>query len=538
MLRMTLCTVLVLNTWMSIWGQQLKTYNGNYAAGTATYSYYQDGANRVFDGRFSYRSDDKSHHMGGNFKDGFRDGLWKSEYLGFREEINYDRGRKDGKYSLSYNRDNCKIDMTAYLNDNDIDSLIFSMISPYHGKIWGKENRETATWNYKEDVNVYSTQYFHKNIYIGRTYFDETTGSWVYKHREENTYATLDSIQKVMGIMDLVMSNDFRVGDEFYKPVGVKNQFSQSVNTVGDIFWNIPLVLREIPYYFIYDFHRFNDYSLRIGEVLPQSYDVYYKIEKDYVRTQAEIDRKLREKQRQDSIAEVMYEKVIQEKEEEFSLTEYGKLINYLRESGTQYYKIAAVNYINEKIAQYRLAVPPVKLSKELINDRDSIDIEFTYTYGPNKYVPQSVRAFVNDKLKDYYLFAMPTSLVLKDNQWKIADMVLVYYRKVDDMEDMLNEMYKDIVVKDGYAIICNNELKITSELKYKGETIDLLQLSKVDKIKRKGVYIERIKLIDTSGFLDKLTYEEVNMTIERRFNIKKKSYDELFPDYKDGINI
>ena len=96
---------------ISLSGQTLKTYNGPYHGGQATYSYIeQEDGSRIYQGDFSWKQtiNDRNITAKGKFVDGKRDGLWiftvaqtKSKSLPANETLRvvYVNGRHSGEYS-------------------------------------------------------------------------------------------------------------------------------------------------------------------------------------------------------------------------------------------------------------------------------------------------------------------------------------------------------------------------------------------------------------------------------------------------------
>lgn len=103
---------------ISVKGQSVKTFSGGYKNGHATYSYFEKGDNRIYEGNFSYKgntniSSSVKRTLSGSFKNGLRDGEWSfsdklsaidNEFNAYLRTVTggYIDGQRTGKWNINY----------------------------------------------------------------------------------------------------------------------------------------------------------------------------------------------------------------------------------------------------------------------------------------------------------------------------------------------------------------------------------------------------------------------------------------------------
>lgn len=95
---------------LSVSGQNLQTYNGDYEGGVATYQYYENSiSERVFQGKFELKSigNPISIAVSGQYMNDKKDGLWKYTYTNSKGNARttvvtgkYHSGKMDGYWSM------------------------------------------------------------------------------------------------------------------------------------------------------------------------------------------------------------------------------------------------------------------------------------------------------------------------------------------------------------------------------------------------------------------------------------------------------
>lgn len=169
--------ILILFLPLTIFSQTIKTYDGTYEKGKATYQYYEKtNGERVYHGKFHYQCEDMSDNypfqtIDGNFTDGEKNGKWifKYEAKGFKDFISTIKKEmpfKNGKLSGVYTEEK-------------------SFVETKDGKLEKKINSRKSI-NYKEDnpkgffsfENIYPSPSLYKGSIDSLGFAD---GAWFVK---------------------------------------------------------------------------------------------------------------------------------------------------------------------------------------------------------------------------------------------------------------------------------------------------------------------------------------------------------------------
>lgn len=253
-LKITLVLIFFIGIFQNVFSQQLKTYQGPYEKGNATYQYYEDESlNRIYQGTFKYTADHIS--IIGQYKENKREGKWIITKTvlppldNFKETITgeYVNGNMEGSWNLV--RVDLKTKKTLAGSDAYfINGYIRGSFLYYKAKfklqssettpliINGKFNAEgklDSTWTieYKrdglpfEDIRKFKNgeTYFHllRNVSTGEIIekYDNPTSPEVY---DINSYTTTtDLIKYLKETPDIIFSSAF----ELWKRIKTPNSY-------------------------------------------------------------------------------------------------------------------------------------------------------------------------------------------------------------------------------------------------------------------------------------------------------------------------
>lgn len=157
-MKKTLITILTSTLSLTLASQDLKTYNGSFESGTASYQYYEnENYERIYNGSFSYK-ETSGKSMTGNYVENQKHGNWI-----FKDEINaswrylikgnFKNGKKQGKWTytgthLKSNKEYLKL-IANYNNGKLVGS--FSLFTNQSDKNFTKINGVFDTAGYFED---------------------------------------------------------------------------------------------------------------------------------------------------------------------------------------------------------------------------------------------------------------------------------------------------------------------------------------------------------------------------------------------------
>lgn len=232
--------------------QTIKTYNGRFENGTATYSYYENEyLERIYHGNFSYKVNTSRYNgsASGKFLHNKKRGSWTYYY---NEKI---LGNQNvDKYSTVYNYNEdglvkgvVSINHTAIRNNKVVKNKTYK-INVSNGFIVGKftigkltgefdsQGRYTGTWNYTDKNIVYNVEYiakFKKGILINYVYRDISNGKIL------NRY---DMDQSDVNIIDSLSNDEI----EIYTPLNIKHSEKDVIDPARKLFSFQKLIYEEL----------------------------------------------------------------------------------------------------------------------------------------------------------------------------------------------------------------------------------------------------------------------------------------------------
>ncbi|MCH5243598.1 MAG: hypothetical protein J1F29_01725 [Lentimicrobiaceae bacterium] len=526
--------VLVLVLFQGVVLAQLKTYKGPFAEGLATYTYKEDGLNRIFEGKFSYTSSNGQVSMSGNYINDRKNGLWKINCDGFYEEINYEEGGRHGNYQLKYGKNEDTMRIKAHFTHGNLDSMNFFMTTTNGRSIQGEYNpyKNTNIWSHMRYSKYIFNQYFYKGIYIGNTLYDNSTGDWGGEFKPE------DMIILSM-FMDTLAKYNFQYDGQYYLLKNKKSEYYKKLYYITDVFSKVPEYFNEIAYFFIYEFHqRFFSSSLLRGEMrILLNYTLCFEIVEDEIKTKAEkerIEREQREKERKKA-----------EEISKFEKTEYGRLIKALKpfaEESEKIFENAKYRYIKSRMIQCYSVSNPI-----YIGNRDHVSVSFKY-WKEDRYWKEDSYSYrscnINEipkGLKRFSMFAIPTAVVLINDQWVVSEAVIVYYYNgpggvvynwFADGLNLNDYVYGARMGADENGMLVSSSLfwitddfgfHATLKAPYRHISCPMHLITPSTKYKRSRVYYTKWQnpAVSTEDFMRSITKEEVLKSIGEHYNFK-----------------
>jgi hypothetical protein len=155
---------------VSVYSQNLKTYNGKLKKGNANYEYYElESKQEIYNGKFNY-SIDKKHFEKGTFNDNSKIGFWqyyhKNEYVKIEISGNYKNNLKTGKWLFSLNENDLKKEyFINFINDTIIGEIEFNGLK---GK-FDEKGKFIDDWKIEDDKTIYKAK-FSDNILTNLEY--------------------------------------------------------------------------------------------------------------------------------------------------------------------------------------------------------------------------------------------------------------------------------------------------------------------------------------------------------------------------------
>ena len=516
--------VLVLVLFQGVVLAQLKTYKGPFAEGLATYTYREEGLNRIFEGKFSYTSSNGQVSMSGNYIKDRKNGLWKINCDGFYEEINYKEGGRHGNYQLKYGKNEDTMRIKAHFTHGNLDSMNFFMTTTNGRSIKGEYNphKKTNIWTHMLYGKYMFNQYFYKGIDIGITIYDNSTGNWGGERNPE------DMIILSMFI-DTLAKYNFQYDGQYYLLKHIKSEYYKKLHYITDVFSEAPEYFNEIAYFFIYEFHqRCFSSSLLRGEMrILLNYTICFEIVEDEIKTKAEkerIEREQREKER------------IEREKEWRNRTEKEKLFAYLKpltEKSDSVFEGAKYHYIRSVLTQCKLKSGPVWLGDRLPKNGNVL-LDFRYLKGTQTIDMKYNIGSIPKGLQEFSVLAIPTALVLDNNRWVVSEAVIVYYYIKNKntanktFEWYLNSEYEQIRLGGEGYLARWNIVRITDnyvfEKLFDASMQQVMQQITLDtKYKKSQIYYTKWQnpAVSTEDFMRSITKEEVLKSIEEHYNFK-----------------
>lgn len=218
MKKVIISTVLIMLAAQASMGQTLKTYNGLYEDGQATYTYYEDeNGERIKHGKFTYNKADKGIGVGGgmsvsyattisasgNYKNGMKDGEWTYinkttgggiTFSDFSAVVNYVDGRMEGALNNA--------ETTFQMKNNRITGQV-KKAKKTQNEDWtmsgqfDEEGFPDGTWSksYKSYGNLYvDTEKYVHGLLIAKQTKNESTGKITrYEFDDVNPQEFLDA---------------------------------------------------------------------------------------------------------------------------------------------------------------------------------------------------------------------------------------------------------------------------------------------------------------------------------------------------------
>lgn len=155
---------------VSVYSQNLKTYNGKFKNGNANYEYYElESKQEIYNGKFNY-SIDKKHFEKGTFNNNSKIGFWqyyhKNEYVKIEISGNYKNNLKTGKWLFSLTENDLKKEyFINFINDTIIGEIEFNGLK---GK-FDEKGKFIDDWKIEDDKTIYKAK-FSDNILTNLEY--------------------------------------------------------------------------------------------------------------------------------------------------------------------------------------------------------------------------------------------------------------------------------------------------------------------------------------------------------------------------------
>jgi hypothetical protein len=155
---------------VSVYSQNLKTYNGKFKNGNANYEYYElESKQDIYNGKFNY-SIDKKHFEKGTFINNSKIGFWqyyhKNEYVKIEISGNYKNNLKTGKWLFNLNENDLKKEyFINFINDTIIGEI---EINGLKGK-FDEKGKFIDDWKIEDDKTIYKAK-FSDNILTNLEY--------------------------------------------------------------------------------------------------------------------------------------------------------------------------------------------------------------------------------------------------------------------------------------------------------------------------------------------------------------------------------
>ena len=222
-------TILLTILTISAFSQTLKTFNGQFAAGTAVYTYYEDPNTREYvkHGTFKYTLNGKGYYQGlnqtitGNFLNGLKNGTWtylitmdnylkKDENKYYQGKItltsNYKNGYADGNwkeiasYMTKYRYENWNQVQTMTIDMNFKNGYIVGAVYINNGfdfgyEVIGNYNNNgfaTGTWKIKEGIGGGMLELIYKDNFLYESITRKRTGEIISgPDRDQENYEKL-----------------------------------------------------------------------------------------------------------------------------------------------------------------------------------------------------------------------------------------------------------------------------------------------------------------------------------------------------------
>ncbi len=490
---------------------QLQTYKGTYAGGIAEYTYYVNpDMTRNFDGNFKYTTrNNDGFFVKGVYANNLKDGAWTSNIYGFNETVHYNQGLRHGAYKLSYKSEDTEIEIDAMFFYGVIDTLHYYSKDPKFGIINGSLNKNGNGIWVQGIGQIFYTQFFHKNIFIGAMTQEITTG---------DTDNSLEEISRIRDIVDEGgNTNSFSVENHNYHFIPIKENSIYHSNT--DIFSAKFNYLHERALFLIFDYHfSLWHIDLTRGEVL-NNYIVCYLLEPDKVKNMEEQRTRDILRQEIDLFAIKFYQ------------TEYGKAVKHLQ----HYCDLPNMEYEREKSKYFENLLYKFKPKSIRISELNS-DNTKTLNASYAEQHPYLIRE-INQKyivpipqgLQDSSILVIPLELGL-NNEDLCVSKAIVFYFNTDNMPLNLYLQYCQDKITLGdrinTEIICNssqfsikrNDSNYFAE--YLGEKYLIKPANLLKKNKKECFYLIW-ENNDIDLMTNTLSKEETQISIEERFNIR-----------------
>ena len=459
---------------------QLRTYNGPFARGTAVYTYQDAETGRSYEGRFSYRSSDGKHSYSGNFVNDLKDGVWTADWFGFKENVRFKAGWRDGEYSLKYDDGKNRLDINAHFEKGIIKNGTLYMRNAQGIEVKSPDLYGNGYW-ILTGGGYEAKEYYYRHTFVGASLQNAATGDY------ERPAITSKQYADASVMIDSVISSG-RLGGVPYKlEPQTQNEFLSTHSQIYDVSQLFGFASGRLPQYmtmFSNDLHFWYwDDSLTRGEYayrLP----IYYVMKED-----------------------TEYIENVRKFVNKFYSTEYGKLIKYMKENATKGdFEECKERYRTELLKKYRFTYP---ITLDYDSDERSI-------FGLGL---MDFEKFESEKLSGRELLAIPTEIKLTETGYHI-DKAIILYLNADTW--LITEQLKNLSVYD-YLIDTPHycSLKLQGEFvrgEYKLNDTDIIELSEGIEINNNSIYYTKWDSVIGEDMISGLTWEEVHLTDEQRY--------------------